>query len=107
MKYKIGDKVKVKTQEQMEEAMDLLPGSGFYPGSGLRGYPIPSIMKEDLDLHFPDRILTIEETHDDEITYSVEETHWKFSDDMIECLAENYIDPSWEPVLNRFEIMDL
>ena len=33
--------------------------------------------------------------------------YWAWSEDMIECLAKNYKKEIIEPILTRFEIMDL
>ena len=100
MKYKVGDKVKIKTWKQMEKEFEKNS-----TGSISCSKDFPESMERDLNEIFPNRIVTIKKVYND--YYEVEGMRCLWSDDMIECSAEEYKEPVYEPVLNRFEIMDL
>lgn len=95
MKYKIGDKVKIKTWDQMLRAYGMREDyincqEAFFLE-----------MEDDLRTKFPDRILTIKGIRKN--YYFAEGFSWNLSDNMIECLIEKHE----EPEINRFELMDL
>lgn len=97
MKYKAGDKVKIKTWKAMEaefgyKSLDdrvLAVSKAFIIG-----------MEKGLDLN---RILTIETV--EENYYSMENINWSWTDDMIEGLAKEI--KMIEPIESRFEILDI
>ena len=100
-KYNVGDKVKIKTWERMKKE---------YKSDSSYIYTTPVLnttMEEDLYNLTLNRTITIRETYmtGSGIFYHMEEVRWQWSDDMIECLAEDYVKP--EPIKSRFEILDL
>lgn len=109
MKYKIGDKVKIKTWEQMEKEFKLEEGRYIVLGDnilfGLK-------QEKELNQKYPDRIMTIKTVTEEynfdfnSIFYKMEENNKGWTNDMIECLVEDYINPACEPIKNRFDIMD-
>ena len=83
MKYKVGDKVKIKTWEQMEKEFGLNLGGNILN--------IPCFMREMekwVNKGFPDRILTIKEISYNHM-YKMKELSLRWGDNMIECLAED------------------
>ena len=103
MKYKIGDKVKIKTWDQMEK--EYRCWGGIYSSEGKYiGCKCNFVQEMEIDINqnHPNRILIIRKKVSGD--YLMEESEWRFSDDMIECLAEDYKESV--PVNNRFEIMD-
>lgn len=95
-KYKPGDRVKIKTWQQMRKEYGLNDGNI----TCLQTFTLE--MEENINKFFPDRILTIEEVNH---YYIMKECGCYWTDDMIECLAEDY--GKLDPILNRFEILDL
>ena len=93
MKYKIGDKVKIKSWEEMKKA------------AGVENFPLG--IERSLINVSPDRVLTIVSVkkHNYYIEYTMEEREWIFSENMIECKMENYKKPI--PIISRFEILDI
>ena len=112
MKYKVGDKVKIKTWEDMEKEYGLNSYGSIkiYNNSHDIIIGFNNIMEELVkDLN---RIITIKTVSNDH--YRIKESNYKekkigysWSDDMIECLASEYKDPESDPVLSRFELLDL
>ncbi len=100
MKYKVGDKVRIKTWEGMEKEF------GLNINGNIQNIPcFLKEMEEWINKDFPDRILTIkEEIHSG---YKMEELRLRWGDDMIECLAKEYKEEIHAPILSRFELLDL
>ena len=98
MKYKIGDKVRIKLLVQIIEEFGTDGEGGAICQSDF-----PKNMEKDLNSRVPSRILTIMDIT--KSYYIVKEMGWSWSDDMIECLAKEYVAPV--SIRNRFEIMDL
>lgn len=96
MKYKAGDKVKIKTWKAMEKEFGL--NGGLNDGCiAVLGTFTPRMEKE-LEL-IPNRVLTIEGINNDR--YSMVGISWIWSDGMVE--EPDILDP----IENRFEILDL
>ena len=101
MKYKPGDKVKIKTWENMKEGQGpwsegeiKVEGDYYYNKRNMED----GIVKLNIN-----RILTIKSVHEN--CYHVKEMLWLWTDGMIECLASDYKEPV--PIFSRFEILDL
>jgi hypothetical protein len=105
MKYKVGDKVRIKTwAAMMKEFIPSTEGSiQIHPN--LKYASKMEVIINHLDT---DRIVTIKKVINDvepgeNRHYKIEEsTEWAWTDHMIE-----HEESSWEPIETRFEIMDL
>ena len=98
MKYKAGDKVKIKTWEEMEKEF----GLGMDGNINCEATFVYS-MEKFLDEYSRDRIMTIK--NEDCFWYCMEEEDHYWSDDMIKCLA---LKPEQsDNIEDRFEILDL
>lgn len=104
MKYKVGDKVKIKTWKVMEKefssTLDFIKcKSGF-------------LKERDrlINKNFPDRILTITKLDHNTTTYFMKgfKNRWEYNwpEDVIECLVENHV-KIIDIIETRFEILDL
>jgi hypothetical protein len=111
-KYKIGDKVKIKTWQQMEKEYGLNSVGNINSND-----PFPECLERVLNENFLDRILTITEVGEnkgDHTTYILEEVEEYIVDEDIEySLEELEIKKRREleeygkrPVITRFDLMD-
>ncbi len=82
MKYKVGDRVKIKIWKQIDQNI------GYYEEMERQAIRIDS-----------DRVLTIDRI---DVCYFMKKISFAWTDDMIECLVERPI-----PVNNRWELLDL
>ena len=98
MKYKIGDKVIIKTWKEMEKEYGLRENR--FVIDCLKGFT--EDMENQLNEYYSDRILTIKDVEKD--FYSVKEIFYNWHDDMIEGLVKEEI---LDPINSRFEILDL
>lgn len=106
MRYKVGDKVRIKTWDSMVNDYGM---SGYFE-SGINKERIPcdksfyDIMEKQLEEIDTNRVVTIKEI-EYKSSYRIKELNWEWSDDMIECLVEDYVKS--EPIESRFEILDI
>ena len=92
MKYKVGDKVEMKTWEEIKGT-----SSGWNPA-------FEAYMKIDFIKIFPDRIVEIIKVDDEWSIYSIKNDNWSWKDYYIKGLAK---EPKHEPIRSRFEILDI
>ena len=114
MKYKVGDKVKIKTWEEMEKKYGLNKLGNI---NSISGYCFSKKDEEEIGKNIPDRVLTI--TAVNKYSYILINTNWICSDKIIKssiwtCSEENIKDfaPYYKPkildlITNRFDILDL
>ncbi len=99
MKYKVGDKVKIKTWEEMEKEFGL--------SSNLIKMHKDIFFTQSMEKYLKeisiDRILTIKEIYNDNDIY-MEEIGYVWKDCYIEGLV---VEEIFEPIENRAEILDL
>jgi hypothetical protein len=101
MKYKVGDRVRIKTWKEIEYKWGLDSDGAMQAPLDNPHFTRP--MELGLRHMFPNRILTIDKVGKDH--YSMNGTPYAWADYMIDCLVE---DPKEELIsFNRFEIMDL
>ena len=94
IKYKVGDEVKIRTWEEIQE---LSRGEGWY-------YKFVTYMSKEFEEKFPDRIVKVEAicgTSRNGYRYKMEDSPWEWAEEEIEGLA------IFESIADRFEILDL
>jgi hypothetical protein len=105
MKYKVGDKVKIRTWDDMSRLYGVTE-YGQIEGTKDKRYPTCFFNRSTerrLGQNVCDRIVTIKKVF--ESYYYMREIGEFWQDYMIECLAEDYKKPV--RIKNRFEILDL
>jgi len=96
MKYKVGNKVKIKTWEKLEEEF------GLDEDGDINLEPcFNKNMEEDINEDYPHRILEIKEIYEE--CYFMEDIRWVWSDEIIKCLVVDTEDR----INSRFEILDI
>ena len=109
MKYKVKNKVKIKTWKEMEKEY----GISSYGGNikCYYNYFFTEYMEKDIEKLNCNRILTINfiNDYDDDDGchfYKMKEfLNWDWTDEMIKCLAKDEIIPT--PITSRFDILDI
>ena len=106
MKYKPGDKVRIKTWEQMEKEYGLFSPTqiNVEKGSG----PFTKVMENNINEYYPDRIFTISDivTSSPDF-YFMEKIGWNWTDNMIECLVSDFKEENFISITSRFDLLDL
>jgi len=111
MKYKVGQKVKIRTWEDIEYNYGCSYPSSILQAPMQQGcrytYHFDKKREEEINEKFPDRILIIKNVFEgyERNYYHMVGIGRAWQDYMIECLAKNYKKP--EPIYSRFEILDL
>ena len=101
MRYKVGDKIKIKTWEEMEKEY----GITKYRCINCI-YPFSSNMEEILEELNTNRIVTIKKINKyNNSYYYMKELGYCWRDNMIKYLVQEYKEP--EPIASRFEILDI
>jgi len=102
MKYKVGDKVKIKTWEEMEKEY------GSIEDHICCYLPYFDHEEKKFNELNCNRILTVEKIEETIVKYYLmKEIDNYWSDDMIQCLAKDYVEEVFYSASNRYEILDL
>jgi len=93
MKYKVGDKVKIKTWEEIKKSRS----TASWATSFIK-------YMEEFEKCYSNRIVEIAEIYKQ--FYKIKgNNYWTWKDDMIECLVEKYKEPG--QITSRFDILDI
>jgi hypothetical protein len=106
MKYKVGDKVRIKTWEALDEEFSSFK-SIFNDNYILCGIHFTQGMENELTKLNNNRILTIEAVNQEDRIYHMEELLFNWTDNMIESVMTPELIRLMEPIRNRFEILDI
>ena len=114
MKYKVGDKVRIRTWEDLKNCYGIEPGKHY---DCKRKIYFVKIVTPDNYRHFfhermekyvkdnyPDRVATIINAYEHNDSYKVDESEWGFQDYMFEGIVK--IDEQ-DCVQSRFELLDI
>lgn len=104
MKYKVGDRVKIKTWKKLKHSYGLSDFGNILSPPASNGTFFARDMENDMKTIAPDRILTI--AYINRRCYSMKEiTNWDWCDHMIEGIVkEKYI--IFDSIEYRFKLMD-
>jgi len=87
MKYKVDDKVRIKTWKRMEKEFGILyDDDGRYIDCNLH---FPNMMEDFVNKHYPDRVVTIKQATETYGYYLMEgDNYHHWTDDMIDGLCD-------------------
>ena len=106
MKYKVGDKIRIRTWNEMEKEYGLNKDGDIEINKDEKCSSTFRNKKEQWILTRNTRVFTIKIINKFSKYYLIEEDMdiWSWTDDMIQCLAG---EESYEPPLKRWEILDI
>ena len=102
MKYKVGDRVRIKTWEDMKEEFKGTTADDYINCPGAYSFPLNE--EKELNEKFPDRIVTIKEVKSNYYKMEKIDKKWSWTDEMIK---NKELKKVVKKKYNRFELMDL
>ena len=102
MKYKIGDKVKIRTWDSMEKEF----GIDSIERIKCHRFFVPNMDKDIIEL-YTNRVVTINKIDGRYDYYIAKEIGYSLSDDMIEYSLQELEEKTRIPVGSRWELLDL